>query len=74
MGVCVLCVDVHVKYTAAVIPVVPSLMEHTMHEYTHSHLSFHTLIHYSQTADNTLISTTQTFKKAHCFTMQIIPA
>lgn len=53
------------KYKAAAILVVPCLMEHTMHEYTHSHphLSFLTLIHYSQTVDNTLILTTQAFSK-----------
>lgn len=50
--VCV-CVDV----------VFPSPVEHTMHEYTHSYLTFRTLIHYSQSVDKALISTTQTFLK-----------
>lgn len=42
---CLLRTDVHAKYTAAVILVVPSLMEHTMHEYTHSHSPFLSHLH-----------------------------
>lgn len=44
-----------------VIPVFSSPAEHTMHEYTHSHFTFHTLIHYSDGGQGTHIDYTDFF-------------
>lgn len=44
-----------------VIPVFSSPAEHTMHEYTHSHFTFRTLIHYSDGGQGTRIDYTDFF-------------
>lgn len=57
---CIVCVHLE---SVCVDVMFPSPVEHTMHEYTHSYLTFRTLIHYSQSVDKALISTTHTFLK-----------
>lgn len=46
---------------SVVIPVFSSPTEYTMHEYTHSHFTFRTIIHYSDDGQGTHIDYTDFF-------------